>query len=160
MLSSSTSRNGVTNKPKVLLTRKSRLRASKRDCGSCSSTPKTVTSTGSSPTCTTRRPTSLQSFIIAELYKQRWQIELFFKWIKQNLKVKTFLGTSENAVQTQLWIAMCVYLLLAWLKFKSKLGLSAQQMLRLLQLNLFARRNLEHLFRPPQITPNPQLALL
>ena len=102
----------------------------------------------------------LQAAVVAELYKERWQIELFFKWIKQNLKVKTFLGTSENAVQTQLWIAMCVYLLLAWLKFKSKLGLSAQQMLRLLQMNLFERRNLEHLFRPPQITPNPQLALL
>ena len=102
----------------------------------------------------------LQAAVVAELYKERWQIELFFKWIKQNLKVKTFLGTSENAVQTQLWIAMCAYLLLAWLKFKSKLGLSAQQMLRLLQMNLFERRNLEHLFRPPQITPNPQLALL
>ncbi len=102
----------------------------------------------------------LKADAVADLYKERWQIELFFKWIKQNLKVKTFLGTSENAVQTQLWIAMCVYLLLAWLKFKSKLGLSAQQMLRLLQLNLFERRNLEHLFRPPKITPNPQLALL
>jgi len=97
---------------------------------------------------------------VAELYKERWQIELFFKWIKQNLKVKTFLGTSENAVLTQLWIALCVYLVLAWLKFMSKIGLSMQQMLRLLQLNLFERRELDTLFKPPPITQNPQLALL
>jgi hypothetical protein len=86
---------------------------------------------------------------IADLYKERWQIELFFKWIKQNLKIKTFLGTSKNAVLTQIWIALCVYLLLAFLKFKAKLGISMQQMLRLLQLNLFERRNLIELFKPP-----------
>lgn len=88
------------------------------------------------------------------------QIELFFKWIKQNLKVKTFLGTSENAVLTQLWIALCVYLVLAYLSFLSKIGLTMQQMLRLLQLNLFERRELNTLFEPPMIMPNPQLALL
>jgi len=88
--------------------------------------------------------------IIANLYKERWQIELFFKWIKQNLKIKTFLGTSKNAVLTQIWIALCVYLLLAFLKFKAKLGISMQQMLRLLQLNLFERRNLIELFKPPE----------
>jgi len=102
----------------------------------------------------------LQAATVTELYKERWQIELFFKWIKQNLRVKTFLGTSENAVLTQLWIALCVYLMLAWLKFMSKIGLSMQQMLRLLQLNLFERRGLDALFKPPQIAPNPQLALL
>jgi len=91
----------------------------------------------------------LDATTIASLYKERWQIELFFKWIKQNLKVKTFLGTSRNAVLTQIWIALCVYLLLAFLKFKAKLGISMQQMLRLLQLNLFERRNLIELFRPP-----------
>ena len=82
-------------------------------------------------------------------YKERWQIELFFKWIKQNLRIRTFLGTSHNAVLTQIWIALCVYLLLAFLKFKAQLGVSMQQMLRLLQLNLFERRNLIGLFRPP-----------
>jgi len=102
----------------------------------------------------------LPAATVAELYKERWQIELFFKWIKQNLKVKTFIGTSENAVLTQLWIALCVYLVLAWLKFMSKIGLSMQQMLRLLQLNLFERRDLDMLFKPPKITPNPQLALI
>ena len=53
---------------------------------------------------------------VADLYKERWQIELFFKWIKQNLKVKSFLGTSMNAVKTQLWIALCAYLLLSYIK--------------------------------------------
>ena len=61
----------------------------------------------------------LDAKTIADLYKERWQIELFFKWIKQNLKIKTFLGTSHNAVLTQIWIALCVYLLLAFLKFKA-----------------------------------------
>lgn len=70
---------------------------------------------------------------VAELYKERWQIELFFKWIKQNLGVKSFLGTSRNAVMIQLWIALCAYLVLAFLKFRSKLGQSMQQVLRLLQ---------------------------
>src|SRR5919109_5073242 len=92
----------------------------------------------------------LAAATIAAIYKERWQIELFFKWIKQNLKVKTFLGTSENAVLTQLWIALCVYLVLAYLSFLSKIGASMQQMLRLLQLNLFERRDLKTLFEPPK----------
>jgi hypothetical protein len=92
----------------------------------------------------------LDAKTITELYRERWQIELFFKWIKQNLKVKTFLGTTKNAVLTQLWIALCVYLLLAFLKFKAKIDLSMQQMLRLLQLNLFERRDLMALLKPPE----------
>jgi hypothetical protein len=95
----------------------------------------------------------LDAKTIADLYKERWQIELFFRWIKQNLRIKTFLGTSRNAVLTQIWIALCVYLLLAFLKFKAKLGISMQQMLRLLQLNLFERRNLIELFKPPDPQP-------
>lgn len=98
---------------------------------------------------------------ITQIYKERWQIELFFKWIKQNLKIKTFLGTTSNAVLTQVWIALCVYLMLAYLKFKAKLGNSMQQILRLLQLNLFARRDLIELFKPPstQTTVSPQILL-
>ena len=90
---------------------------------------------------------------IAELYKDRWQVELFFKWIKQNLKIKSFLGTSKNAVMTQVWVAMCAYLLICYQKFMSKLTKSPQQLLRLLQLNLFERRNLIALFKgdPPDI---------
>lgn len=101
---------------------------------------------------------------IAEVYKARWQVELFFKWIKQNLKIKSFIGTSKNAVMTQIWIALCVYLLLAFIKFQSKLKKSMQQMLRLLQLNLFDKRDLMALLRgdPPPIrqTSINQLVLL
>ena len=98
---------------------------------------------------------------IAAIYKERWEVELFFKWIKQNLKIKAFLGTSENAVMTQIMAALCVYLLLAYLKFKSKLGKSLQQIIRLLQLNLFARRSLFALLHPPDTNgpPPPQLRL-
>lgn len=89
---------------------------------------------------------------IADIYKARWQVELFFKWIKQNLKIKSFVGTSKNAVMTQIWIALCVYLLLAFLKFQSKLQKSTQQILRLLQVNLFEKRDLMALLRgdPPR----------
>jgi len=88
---------------------------------------------------------------IADIYKSRWQVELFFKWIKQNLKIKSFIGTSKNAVMTQIWVALCMYLLLAFLKFQSKLRKSMQQILRLLQLNLFEKRDLMALLRgdPP-----------
>ena len=88
---------------------------------------------------------------IADIYKARWQVELFFKWIKQNLKIKSFVGTSKNAVMSQIWIALCIYLLLAFLKFQSKLQKSTQQILRLLQLNLFEKRDLMALLRgdPP-----------
>jgi putative transposase len=79
---------------------------------------------------------------IADIYKSRWQIELFFKWIKQNLKIKKFIGTSENAVMTQIWVAMCVYLIISFIKHASKIPKSMQQILRLLQLNLFEKREL------------------
>lgn len=100
----------------------------------------------------------LAASTIAEIYKARWQIELFFKWIKQNLKIKSFLGTSRNAVITQIWIAICIYLLLAYLKFASQIGKSFQQILRLLHLNLFDRRDLRGLLigDPPE-PPVPQL---
>jgi putative transposase len=100
----------------------------------------------------------LAASTIAEIYKARWQIELFFKWIKQNLKIKSFLGTSRNAVMTQIWIAICVYLLLAYLKFASRIDKSMQQILRMLQLNLFDRRGLRDLLvgDPPE-PPVPQL---
>jgi len=107
---------------------------------------------------------TLAASTIAAIYKQRWQIELFFKWIKQNLKIKSFLGTSKNAVMTQVWVAMCVYLLLAYLKYLTRTTASMQQILRLLQLNLFMRRDLPLLLRgdppvPIPIIPQQQLAL-
>ena len=90
---------------------------------------------------------------LQQLTKARWQVELFFKWIKQNLKIKSFIGTSKNAVMTQIWIAMCVYLLLAFIKFQSKMNKTMQQILRLLQLNLFEKRDLMALLRgdPPNL---------
>ena len=64
----------------------------------------------------------LSALAIADLYRQRWQIELFFKWVKQNLKIKTFYGTSRNAVLIQIWTALIAYLLLTWLKFAKDPG--------------------------------------
>lgn len=89
----------------------------------------------------------LSAQTIAAIYKERWQVELFFKWIKQNLKIKSFIGNSKNAVLTQIWVALCSCLLPAYLKFSAKLGWSLQKMLRLLQLNLFMRRDLMALLR-------------
>ena len=99
---------------------------------------------------------------IADIYKDRWQIELFFKWLKQNLKIKTFLGTSKNAVMTQIWIALITMLVLAYMKFLAKLGKTITQIQRLLQLNLFERQDLWKLFGPPLTkhkVDNPQKML-
>lgn len=92
---------------------------------------------------------------IADIYKSRWQIELFFKWIKQNLKVKSFVGTSRNAILTQIWIAMCMYLMLSYIKFMNRLKWSLQEILRVLQLNLFERRPLMDLFTSSSKPPDP-----
>lgn len=98
----------------------------------------------------------LSAATIAELYRQRWQVELFFKWIKQNLKIKSFLGTSKNAVMTQIWVALCTYLMLAYLKYAARIGWSMQQLIRLLQVNLFQRTDLLELLHPPPDRPaNP-----
>ncbi len=79
---------------------------------------------------------------VALIYKERWQIELFFKWIKQNLKIKTFLGTSKNAVLSQIWVAMIYYLLLAYIKFQTKFGKSLLELTRMVKETLFRRINL------------------
>lgn len=94
---------------------------------------------------------------IADIYKARWQIELFFKWLKQNLKLTGFVGTSRNAVLTQIWVALCVSLLIAFLKFSARIDLSMQQIARLLQLNLFIRRDLLALLKnePPPMRSSP-----
>ena len=97
---------------------------------------------------------ALSAKTIADIYKARWQVELFFKWIKQHLKVKSFVGTSRNAVMTQLWIAMCVYLLLSYVKFANRLAWSLNEILRVLQLNLFDRRPLTGLLDPPTDPPD------
>ncbi len=96
----------------------------------------------------------LSAKTIADVYKQRWQIELFFKWIKQNLKVKSFIGTSKNAVLTQIWVAMCTYLLIYYFKWLHALTQSGLQIVRLLQMTWFENRDIVELFKPPKITAN------
>jgi putative transposase len=107
---------------------------------------------------------TLAAKTIADIYKSRWQVELFFKWIKQNLKIKSFVGTTKNAVMTQIWIALCVYLMMAILKFQSGLKKTTQQLLRLLHLNLFEKRDLMALLRGDLVktdqVPDSQLILL
>jgi putative transposase len=96
---------------------------------------------------------------ITALYKQRWQIELFFKWIKQNLKVKRFIGTSENAVKIQIIIAMIAYLLLHMASRLLPASQSMQQLARLVSVNLMQRRSLLELLVNPAPPPKRRLAI-
>jgi len=79
----------------------------------------------------------LPALTIAHLYKLRWRVELFFKWIKQNLRIKHFFGTSDNAVKTQVWIAICVYVLVAIIRKELRLEISLSQILQVLSVNVF-----------------------
>jgi putative transposase len=90
---------------------------------------------------------------IADIYKARWDIELFFKTIKQNLKIKRFFGTTRNAVMTQIWIAMIAYLMISFFKFLHKTKLSIQQLFRIIQLNIFERKSLKDLIVNKIIKP-------
>lgn len=90
----------------------------------------------------------LSAATIAAIYKDRWQVELFFKAIKQNLKIKAFVGTSKNAILTQIWIAMITYLLLSFARHLAKAGWTVQRILRIVQLNLFERRSLKEILNP------------
>jgi len=92
---------------------------------------------------------------IAELYRCRWQIELFFKWIKQHLRIKSFFGTTENAVKSQIWIAVSVYVLVAILKKRLKLSASLYEILQILSLTMFERTPLDQLLA--RIPPAPDL---
>jgi len=76
---------------------------------------------------------------IAELYRLRWRVETFFKWIKQNLRIKSFYGTSENAVKTQIWIAVSVYVLVAIMKKRLKIAISLYTILQIFSITLFER---------------------
>ncbi len=82
---------------------------------------------------------NLAAKTIADIYKARWQIELFFKWIKQNLKIKSFLGTTPNAVMTQVWVAMCYYLLLTYIKYQTKFAHSITELNRMIKEILMER---------------------
>lgn len=86
---------------------------------------------------------------IAQLYRSRWKIELFFKWVKQHLKIKSFLGTSRNAVMTQVWVALCVYLLVAYLKFLSKVPWRLYEVYKRIQVAALEYVDLNELLRRP-----------
>ncbi|HOZ85801.1 MAG TPA: IS4 family transposase [Niabella sp.] len=92
----------------------------------------------------------LKATEIAQLYKHRWKIELFFKWIKQHLKIKSFWGQSENAVKTQVWIAVSVYVLVAIAKKKFMLKQSLYEILQILSISIFERMSINQLFQPTQ----------
>jgi IS4 transposase len=94
----------------------------------------------------------LSAKTIADIYKERWQIEI--RWIKQNLKIKSFIGNSRNAVMTQIYVALMAYLLLCMFKFLSKVPASLQYIISVIQLNLFRRCSLEKLFAPPPVRDN------
>ena len=103
--------------------------------------------------------------MIAALHKQRWQVELFFKWIKQHLRIKAFLGTSENAVKSQIWIAVATYVLIAIVKKRLNLPHSLYEILQILSLNLFETTPINQLLMnprqfPEQLSESNQLSLL
>lgn len=105
----------------------------------------------------------LSAATIAAIYKDRWQVELFFKAIKQNLQINAFVGTSRNAVLTQLWIAMITYLLVAFARHSAKAGWTVQRIMRVIQLNLFERKSLKDILMPDPPDPKknePQMRLV
>jgi len=102
----------------------------------------------------------LAATTIAEIYRQRWQIELFFKAIKQNLRIKTFVGTSENALHIQIWTALIAILMLRFLQLQSRWGWSLSNLVAMIRLNLFTHRNLlkwlDDPFTSPDVGPTDQ----
>ena len=109
--------------------------------------------------------TRLAPATLAELYRCRWQVELFFKWIKQHLRIKAFFGTSENAVKTQIWIAVATYVLIAIIKKRAALPHSLYQILQILSVTMFETAPINQLLARtiPQFEPDSrplQLVLL
>jgi transposase len=97
----------------------------------------------------------LPALAIAQLYKCRWGVELFFKWIKQNLRIKHFFGTTDNAVKTQVWIAVCVYVLVAIIRKQLRLEISLSQLLQILSVNVFEEIPLAELVAKTQTRNEP-----
>jgi transposase len=89
----------------------------------------------------------LPALTIAQIYKQRWQVELFFKWLKQHLSIDHFFGNSQNAVKTQVWIAICVYLITLMMRKKLKLDVELSTLMHLLEVNLFEKVSIEQMVR-------------
>jgi hypothetical protein len=108
--------------------------------------------------------TSLPATVIAQLYKKRWQVELFFKWIKQHLRVKRFLGVSENAVKTQIWCAIATYVLIAIIKKELQLNASLYTLLQILSVSVFEKNELSCALQPDayqsNIDPAPNQLIL
>ena len=92
--------------------------------------------------------TTLPPLMIAALYKNRWQVELFFKWIKQHLRIKRFLGTSENAVKTQIWCAVSTYVLIAIIRKELHLDASLYTLLQILSVSVFEKTQLSCAWQP------------
>ena len=90
---------------------------------------------------------SLSAVSITRLYKYRWQIELFFKWIKNHLRIKSFFGHSENAVKAQIWSAVCIYLVIAVIKKRLEIKASLYEILQILSLTLFEKTHLLYMFQ-------------
>ncbi len=97
---------------------------------------------------------TIDALLIANLYKQRWQIELFFKWIKQHLKIKSFWGQSENAVKTQIWIAISAYLLVAYAKKILHIDQTIYEILQILSISTFDKTPINELFTDIEIHNN------
>ena len=97
---------------------------------------------------------ALPALTIAQIYKSRWQVELFFKWIKQHLRIKAFYGTSENAVKTQIWIAISVYVLVAIVRKRLRLESSLYQILQILSLTLFEKEPILQVIQASDKEPN------
>ena len=101
---------------------------------------------------------ALPALTITQLYRQRWQIELFFKWIKQHLRIKVFFGESENAVQSQIWIAVSVYVLVAIIRKRLSLTASLYEILQILSLTMFERMPINQLLsQGPPTKPDPSV---
>jgi hypothetical protein len=101
---------------------------------------------------------ALAPALIAQLYRQRWQVELFFKWVKQHLRIKAFLGTTENAVKTQIWIAVCTYVLIAIVKKRLKLSHSLYEILQILSLTMFETTPINQLLPNSSTLSAPPIA--
>jgi len=93
--------------------------------------------------------------VIAELYRKRWQVELFFKWIKQHLRIRSFYGRSENAVRVQIWSAICAYLMVAIVRKQLKLQKSLNEILQIVSVNIFEQTTLAELLAPTLPIPEP-----
>jgi IS4 transposase len=99
--------------------------------------------------------TTLPALAIAALYKSRWQVELFFKWIKQHLRIKRFLATSENAVRSQIWCAVATYVLIAIVKKELKLDASLYTCIQILSVSIFEKTEISCALQPSSNRTDP-----